>query len=173
MPPANETQIPVSVLNAAQLACLAAVVLVGAAGTPAVDIDLSDWFGVIETAPLFDNSFGGSYVLAGTIACVLLGSAQTWIRDPARGTQRRKYGIAVTALAVIAGLATAYWAYRVGFAPLDVNIKSRPRTATYVGVCGAVGFASLAIVRLTRFFESEPAPPAEPAPAPAPPTGTP
>lgn len=155
-PPANETRIPVAVTNVFQLLCPLAV-FAAAARLPANELVFE---GVSANETLFGAYNAGVRILVGTIVCTLLGVVQlAAIRDPARGTPRRTWGIAVAALGVVAGLVVGHGAYQVGFQPAAGYYDTRPLAGSYVGLFAGVGFASLAIVRLTRFFEAEPAAP--------------
>jgi hypothetical protein len=152
MPPAGSDRLPVAVLNLFQLAAPAAIFAAAALRLPAVELDL--FGGVTDT--LFGTHTGGREVLLATTACAVLGLAQAVaIRDPARGTRRYWFGVALAVLAVAAGLVAARGAYRVGFVPVIEEVDSRPRTAAYVGLFGGAAFSALAVVRLTRFFEPQ------------------
>ena len=159
MVPASETRVPVAVLNTFQLLCPLAITAVGWR-LPANEVYID---GTPAAEMLFRAYNGGPRLLIGTIVCAVLGLIQlAVIRDPTRGSARHKWGLAVAALAVVAGSAVAYGAYQVGFTPAADYYETRPLAGTYVGLFGGAGFAVLAILRLMRFFEPEPAPLAAP-----------
>ena len=162
MAPANDTRVPVAVTDVFQLLCPLAV-FAAAARLPANEV-------LVQGIPAVETLFGaynaGVRVLVATVVCTLLALIQlAVIRDPARGTPRRRWGIAVATLGVVAGLVVAHGAYQIGFQPAGDYYETLPRAGAYVGLFAGVGFASLAIVRLTRFFEAEPAPPSAAPPA--------
>jgi hypothetical protein len=152
MPPADaNVRVPVVVLNLFQLACPAAIFCAAALHLPAVEINL---LSESATGTLFGSFASGREVLVATIACTVLGLLQTAaIREPARGTARYRFGIAVAVLALVAGLVVMHGSYRVGFVPFMDEFETRPRVGAYIGLFGGGGFAGLAYVRLARFLE--------------------